>query len=77
MRKCLLTVTALCLTGCAGMSTQEKRAGFTVLGAVAGVALIAAQINAHDEEEQPGHCTTVTRPTGGGGIATNETFCAP
>jgi hypothetical protein len=73
MKLLVLLALAVCMTGCAGMTTQEKRAGFTVLGVVAGVALISTQIN--DDEDESAYCKTVTRPNGGGGIATNETFC--
>lgn len=72
MKKYLL-LAALLLVGCADMPQQEKR-GVVIFGVAAGLALVAVSA-ADDKPDDPVKCTTVIRPTPGGGIGTNVTFC--
>lgn len=69
MRKYLLLGLVL-LAGCT--STGAPRIG-AIVGAIAG-ALLVSSID-DDDEPEPAHCTTVIRPSPGGGIGTNVTFC--
>jgi hypothetical protein len=75
MRKLLPLALAVLLGGCANMEPQDRRM-IGIIGGIAGAALLVSM--SKDDEDEPSaaaKCTTVIRPSAGGGISTNATFC--